>query len=226
MRHFAFIALLALAQLATAQRMVSTVGHFTPPQSARSFTGVGGPSLTAPHHRSFFYPLAFFPDPFYFDSFHSAGYPAPSQPPVIILQQPSTPQPAPESPASPMQPLLIELQGDRYVQIGAEEPPTAHRIESSSAHIRSTLSTTLKATANQPLDPVVLVFRDGHHEQVSDYIIADGILYSRADYYTEGAWNKTIALSTLNLPETIATNQSHGICFHLPTAPNEVITRP
>ena len=72
----------------------------------------------------------------------------------------------------------------------------------------------------------VLVFRDGRREQVSDYTIADGILYAHSDYFTTGSWNRKIELSSLNLAETIKSNQSQGIRFQLPSAPNEVIVGP
>jgi len=72
----------------------------------------------------------------------------------------------------------------------------------------------------------VLVFRDGHREEVSDYTIADGVLYARGDYYRDGAWNRKIELKSLNLPETIHSNDARGVHVQLPTSPNEVITRP
>ncbi len=74
--------------------------------------------------------------------------------------------------------------------------------------------------------PAVLVFRDGHREEVSEYTIADGALYTRTDYYTAGSWNRQIELSALNLPDTVKSNQSRGVRFQLPSSPNEVIVRP
>ena len=71
-----------------------------------------------------------------------------------------------------------------------------------------------------------LVFRDGHREQVFDYTIADGVLYAHADYFTTGSWNRKIELSSLNLSETVKSNQSQGVRFQLPSAPNEVIVGP
>jgi hypothetical protein len=76
------------------------------------------------------------------------------------------------------------------------------------------------------LPPAVLVFRDGHKEEVRDYTIVDGILYARGDYYTDGYWNKKVQLTTLNLPETLKSNEERGLHFVLPNAPNEVVTRP
>jgi hypothetical protein len=76
------------------------------------------------------------------------------------------------------------------------------------------------------LPSVLLIFRDGHSQEVRDYTIADGILYARGDYYTDGYWNKTIALTTLNISETLQANNERNVKFILPASPNEVITRP
>ena len=70
------------------------------------------------------------------------------------------------------------------------------------------------------------MFRDGHREEVSDYTIADGNLYTHDDYYTNGSWNRKIELSSLNLLETVRSNQSRNVRFRLPSSPNEVIVRP
>jgi hypothetical protein len=139
----------------------------------------------------------------------------------------------------PSQPLLIELQGGRYVRVTGEnltgentsasglayQAPTAAAARSNSAKLDSNRPPAHEVTA-RVLAPVVLVFRDGHSEEVRDYTIADGAIYARGDYYSDGYWNKTIELSTLNLPETVKSNQERGVRFVLPSAPNEVITRP
>jgi hypothetical protein len=73
--------------------------------------------------------------------------------------------------------------------------------------------------------PAVLIFRDGHREEVRDYTIANGILYARGDYYVDGYWNKQISLASLDLPQTLQANASRKVKFDLPSSPNEVITR-
>ena len=76
------------------------------------------------------------------------------------------------------------------------------------------------------LPAAVLIFRDGHSEEVHDYTIADGFLYARGDYYIDGYWNKKIDLATLDLPRTLQDNAARKVKFILPSSPNEVITRP
>lgn len=147
------------------------------------------------------------------------------------------------------QPLMIELRGDRYVRVTPGEENTeskttpaekgqmavaANSEESLAAPKYGTVpsgkfaasSSTLKPLASRELPPTILVFRDGHSESVRDYAIADGVIYARGNYYTDGYWNKKIEVSTLNVPQTVQSNQARGVTFLLPGAPNEVITRP
>jgi hypothetical protein len=148
------------------------------------------------------------------------------------------------------QPLVIELQNGRYVRVNStpsngealpltlapdralsEQPQPSKSTRSHSAP-RATSNVTPQpptiAAASLPHDlpPALLLFRDGHSEEVRDYTIADGILYARGDYYTDGYWNKKIALSTLNVSQTLAANAARNVKFVLPSSPNEVITRP
>jgi hypothetical protein len=200
----------AVTPCVSAQRMVSASPRFAPGYNR------GG------HARSFFYPLAF-SDPFYSDYLSSTGYPVASQPPVIILQAPPAPAPVPERSSSPTQPLMIELQGDRYVQVSGQETSGTEMIDSMPQERSWGVAI---PTAAKELLPAILVFRDGHREDVSDYTIADGVLYTRSDYYTNGSWNRKIELSSLNLPETVKSNQSRGLRFQVPSAPNEVAVGP
>jgi hypothetical protein len=145
------------------------------------------------------------------------------------------------------QPLMIELQNGRYVRIGGtatdgEALPSSvgsnvasnvvskvrsSGIRSARAAASSDGATTIApANAMHDLPPAVLVFRDGHREEVRDYTIADGVLYARGDYYMDGYWNKKIALSTLDLSQTLDANNSRSVKFVLPASANEVITRP
>jgi hypothetical protein len=145
--------------------------------------------------------------------------------------------PSPQS----SQPLLIELQGGRYVRvtdsaIDGEALPlnlNSNNLNSNSnnAHPKSprsefTAAPLIAATPAPDLPPAILIFRDGHSEEVRDYTIADGSLYARGDYYTDGYWNKKIDLSTLDVTQTLQANANRNVKFMLPSSPNEVITRP
>jgi hypothetical protein len=231
-----------------------------------------GPTHTHAAHRSFrghhaaSSPLTSLLSPFLGDSFNpedlsSAG--DPSQAPPFLLQASRAlsgpgafagqPDNNPEPSAS--QPLLIELQGDRYVRVTGvaidgealplnaalnnlhannappSKPPGNHLARPLAQHSanRSGSGPIIAASAAptaRELPAAILIFRDGHSEEVHDYTIADGSLYARGDYYTDGYWNKKIDLSALNLTATVQTNSTRNVKFVVPSSPNEVITRP
>jgi hypothetical protein len=161
------------------------------------------------------------------DFAYASDYPAQ---PTFIVMQPPAPQPERVQPPTP---LLIELRGDRYVQVSGDGSSGTETLGSATAAqppLRARPANTPGTTAHPPMPdqeaPAVLVFRDGHREEVSAYTIVDGVLYANGNYYTDGSWNRKVALSSLNLPETLASNQTRGVRFQLPTSPNEVIVRP
>jgi len=222
MRSLAILALLgAFAPSLVAQR----TAYGVPPYSGRfSRLQVG-----SQFHRdrgfpgSFYSPFGygFFPPDLYADDAA-----APSQPsqPVIVLQAPPAAAPVAEASVPAPQPLMIELQGDRYVQVSGSEDSSSQRIDQPLTKVPKSTSERLQLP--QQNAPVLLVFRDGHSEEISSYTIENGILYSTADYYTAGSWNRKIELSSLNLPATLNSNRSRGVPFMLPTAPNEVVVGP
>jgi hypothetical protein len=145
------------------------------------------------------------------------------------------------------EPMMIELQNGRYVRVhspAADGEALPLTLAPDNSHFDSTQlakSTTTHsgrrveqngestpaaaATSARELPPAVLVFRDGHSEDVRDYTIADGVLYARGDFYTDGYWSKKIDLSALNLAQTLQDNDKRNVKFVLPSLPNEVITR-
>ena len=88
------------------------------------------------------------------------------------------------------------------------------------------MSATQKERSESPareLPPAVLVYRDGHREEIPDYAIADGVIYVRGNNWQNGYWTKRIPLSALDAPATMQANQQRGVKFMLPSAPNVVI---
>jgi hypothetical protein len=137
------------------------------------------------------------------------------------------------------EPLMIELQNGRYVRVkgnaidGEAQPlaPLATKNSQSAKLLRDHAAkptAALPATpllAAGPLSTVVLVFRDGHREEVRDYTIANNTLYATGDYYTDGYWNKKIDLAALNIPNTLETNAKRNVKFILPSSSSEVVAR-
>jgi hypothetical protein len=158
-----------------------------------------------------------------------------ASPPQAAVVSASAPAPAPPPPA-PLEPLLIEWQGDHFVRMtlsqkasanGQTAPDYAERSSRRSSVPRR--SVPWRKDAGEPpreLPPAVLVFRDGRKEETSSYTIMSGTIYSKADYWTSGSWTKKIQIADLDVSATLALNQERGLKFVLPAGPDEVVVRP
>jgi hypothetical protein len=216
---FAALTLFMMCGLLLSSASGQRGGGFAP----RGAVARGFHSGSGRFHSGFYLPW-FLPDD---GDFAYASYPA--QPTFIVMQPPDVQS----EHVQPPTPLLIELQGDRYVRVIGDAASGTETLDGTTAGQppRKTLpantpGTTAHAPTSEQEAPAVLVFRDGHREEVSAYTIVDGILYANGNYYTDGSWNRKVALSSLNLPETLASNQTRGVRFRLPMSPNEVIVRP
>jgi hypothetical protein len=245
--------ILAIAQRASG--MHSATANFHASNGSHGFIGQGRTAFRHSYPYGLAYPgYASLPFPFFGDNFdpsdiYSTGYPVSSAPPPFLMQAlQGLINPAANSTASfgtssinhqesINGPLMIELQNGRYVRvdgptINGDAAPIKFADDSGSAKVhpkaqKSALSDDQPQTiAAVPLPAVTLIFRDGHNEEVRDYTIAQGALYARGDYYTDGYWNKRIDLAALNVPATLEANASHNVKFTLPSSPNEVVTRP
>jgi hypothetical protein len=249
-------AVLGITSLAAAQRAAAPAHAAAPAQHAVRHLHSPGNNFAAARggHPSAFrrssplvspfgsLPFPFFGDSFNPDDIYSSGFPVASQPPPFLMEamrqltgSATTSMGQATSPVNNHQPaandpLMIEFQNGQYVRVDSAAangdalplklPPNP------SSRTKSTAPPMISAAPPQPLPAALLIFRDGHSEEVRDYTIADGILYARGDYYTDGYWNKKIALAALDLPETVRHNEVRGVRFALPSASNEVITRP
>jgi len=173
------------------------------------------------NHRGSNFGAYFWGDPFFWYGGDSTPQPPPEPgSPVLILR----PDPSPQARLSP---LLIELEDGRYVRHGAtsqaEQSAASHEPRTSPAPTRYYSARDESAE----LTPTMLVFRDGHREQTSDYAIVGRVLYARGDFEGEPGYGlKNIQLSALDIPATIRANRENGVNFVLPSGPNEVVTRP
>jgi hypothetical protein len=164
----------------------------------------------------------FLGDPFY------ADYPvAPLTIPTQYVDAPpaATAVPPPETKSEP---LMIELQGNQYVRFGGRLPSQDRNSNAEPNYPEAETRTDVKVPsrpAHAEL-PTVLIFRDGHRELIPEYAIVGSTLYANGDYWQSGQWTKNIQLSALNIPATMKANHDNGVSFTLPSAPNEVVTRP
>jgi hypothetical protein len=157
-----------------------------------------------------------------------------SQPPQIVVVQASAPT-QPPTPPSPRESLLIEWQGDHFVRTTSMNGSAGALVATDYSERPTTpLSATARSAAApksavQPpreLPPAVLIFHDGRKEEVSEYTIMNGTIYSKADSWTTGSWTRKIQIADLDVPATLKLNQERGLKFVLPASSNEVVTRP
>jgi hypothetical protein len=157
-----------------------------------------------------------------------------AQPQVIVVQA-SAPV-APPAPPAPRESLLIEWQGDHFVRSTTSEKASAnaqiapdYAEKSATPSLMTGRSVPGQKNVAQPpreLPPAVLVFHDGRKEEVSEYTIMSGTIYSKADYWATGSWTRKIQIADLDVPATLKLNQERGVKFVLPASSNEVVTRP
>jgi hypothetical protein len=103
---------------------------------------------------------------------------------IIVEQPPAPPQAYQGAKAS-------EMSSDRRARPEAQEPPPPQREE-------------------HPVNPTILVFRDGHKQEVSNYAIMGQVVYVFDDH------TKKIALAELDVPATVKANDDRGLEFKLP----------
>ena len=122
--------------------------------------------------------------------------------------------------------LILELQGDHWVRVtnGGELQTASAGASTPDSSVPASRRT--EAAASAPLPAAVLVFRDGHREELAKYTISGATIVAPADYWTTGSWIRKILIADLNVPETLRLNQQRGAQFKLPSGPNEVIVRP
>ena len=150
----------------------------------------------------------------YGDDYDSQPYGYPPSAPAPQAGPQSAP--AVEQSQQPLpSPVLLELHGDRWVQVNS------FRIPSEEPQQLSPGSQNASA-----LPPAVLVFRDGHTEEVNSYSIIGPVIYTKSDYWASGKWTRKIQIADLDLPATLKQNQERGVKFELPSGPDEVMIRP
>ncbi len=183
------------------------------------------------HHRRFF-PSSVFLTPYFYPDYDDDEYePMATQapPPQVIVVQ-AAPAPAPV--ARSIEPLVLENQGGQWVRISnyGQSPARAQSTQPDSAPASSLRSAPAgpKEAAPPPakLPPAVLVFRDGHKEEVKRYMIKGDVIFTGANYWSTGSWTRKVPVAELDVPATLQLNEDRGGKFSLPSGPNEVIIRP
>jgi len=131
-----------------------------------------------------------------------------SEPAPQPVSSEANPGPLPE-------PVLLELHGSQWVKVTNFGETSQQALNPSS-----------QSASAKPMPAAVLVYRDGHSEEISSYSIIDRVMYTKADYYSSGSWTRTIQIADLDIPATLKQNQQRGVKFDLPSCPDEVVIRP
>jgi hypothetical protein len=180
----------------------------------------------------FFPGWAYLPPPYYpdYDYGYDYGYApeaAQAPPPWFVTHPVEAP-----APAKPVEPLVLERQGDQWVRISAsgQSPASPAAMKPGSGQApRPTSDTGDRDNAAPPapkLPPALLVFHDGHQEEIEKYTIIGRVIYTRGDYWKTGSWTRKVAIADLDIPATLKLNRERGGKFSLPSGPNEVVVRP
>lgn len=163
-------------------------------------------------HRAFNPAYSYYGTPYFYSDYYQPSdveyLPEPSSPPIQV--QVKT-EPLPD-------PVLLELHGSRWVKV-------TNFGESSDRALAAERPTETQAIT-KPLPPAVLVYRDGHTEELSSYSIIGGSIHTKSNYWTTGAWTRTIPVADLDVPATLQLNEKRGVNFALPSGPDEVMLRP
>jgi hypothetical protein len=113
-------------------------------------------------------------------------------------------------------PVLLELRGNQWVKVESF----------TSGQAAAPVNVPSPQVAVQQSAPAVLVYRDGHSEELSSYSIIGPLIYTKGDYWSSGNWTRKIQIADLDLPATLKQNQDRGVKFELPSGPDEVMIRP
>jgi hypothetical protein len=188
--------------------------------------------VRARHTRRYFAGSAF-ASPFYSDYSDYDSEPENfDEPPSPFIARTTQPLAAVPNPAES---LVLELQGDHWVRLtNYGQSQTGQILQSDSQRASSLTSSSLFSASRQihaseppsELPPAVLVFRDGHQEEIGKYVIAGATIYTSADYWSSGWWTRKVQIAALDIPATLKVNRERGAKFSLPSGPHEVMIRP
>jgi hypothetical protein len=232
MLDLAILAATIFASSAQAQRHAASAQASRPRMTLAHRAGVRSPVVPSRRSRRFSSGSGF--APYFYSDYDSDSeiVDAPTNQNVERTAQPASPAPVPSSPRS----LLLELQGDHWVRITnygqsqtdgqSSEPESEQASDLPSATPANTPRRISAAEPPSELPPAVLVFRDGHREEIGKYVIVASTIYTSADHWSSGSWTRKVQIVQLNVPATLKLNQERGTKFSLPSGPNEVMIRP
>ena len=168
--------------------------------------------IARPHH-AFHSGYGYYGTPYFYSDYYEPPefeyQPPETSPPPVQVQVKTEPLP---------DPVLLELHGTRWVKV-------TNFGEASDRALAGATSADTQAKV-KALPPAVLVYRDGHSEELSSYSIIGGSIHTKSNYWKTGIWTRTIPVADLDIPATLQENEKRGVNFELPSGPDEVMLRP
>ena len=107
---------------------------------------------------------------------------------------------------------MLELQDDHRTRITnhGQWQTGGQSSQTESAPVPNLPSSTPRripaAEARSALPTAVLVFRDGHKEEIGKYLIVGATICASANYWSNGSWTRKIQIGELDLPATLKLN--------------------
>jgi hypothetical protein len=216
---FLGLALLAPSSSAQGRGMHASSGPAQARPSSR--IGVRG-ELGHQSQRRFLNDAVYLYPPYFYPDDEESDYGPVSPEAYPVPHGASIPPAVPPAAVTPVEPLLLENRGGQWVRI-----PTGNQMEISQSGKPSVAQDsslqpgiaipTETAPPLPELPPAIVVFRDGHMEEVGKYMIQGDMLFTNADYWTTGSWTRKIPLAELNLPASLKLNNERGSKFNLPS---------
>lgn len=198
-----------IALLASSVLAQTGMGRFAPSAGHLGRNGIA----SARGHRPFNPAYGYYGVPYFYSDYYEP-YELQYQPP---LPGPPAAEVKTDSAPAP-DPVLLELHGGRWVRVT--------NFAESSAQAVAAESPAVQPAQPKVLPPAILVYRDGHTEELSSYSIIGGSIYTKANYWSTGAWTRTIPIGDLDIPATLSQNVKRGVNFELPSGPDEIMLRP
>jgi hypothetical protein len=199
------------------------------PRARSSFRLNGREGFARQSRRRFSNDSGFLFYPYIYSDDEIDSGPITSEPPQVqkLVAQPAQPT---ATAAHAAEPLLMENHGGQWVRVltGTQMAiQQSERPESPQAtNPQSGIAEPAAAAPPLPeLPRAVIVFRDGHVEELGKYVIQGAVLSTTADYLSTGSWTRKIPLAELDIPASLKLNNERGAKFSLPSGPNEVVIR-
>jgi hypothetical protein len=203
---------------ATGGRSPGAVGHpGVPPGARRTTVRISGNGF---ERRGFHRPfrgagfIGGYGWPYFYDDYAESyePEPAPAAQATTVAPVQVKAEPVPD-------PVLLELRGTQWVKVNSFTSAAA----TDSGVLAQVPAQAVPAKASAP---AVLVYRDGHSEELNSYSIIGPVIYTKGDYWSSGNGTRKIQIADLDLPATLKQNQDRGVKFELPSGPDEVMIRP